>query len=342
MSSGVRGPGSVQGSDETSDIFSPKKNQTNNTGSPPIKNNDSSKPENVFQSHQNHFSDFPEILSSSWEEGFIWKGVYLKLYSKNDAQSLKKELKVLKHLGIEYLQTETSMRITDNMHSISLNPNESLEGLRANNGPILSVILPLICTVEGSSWVLLGTPIFPIKTKPAEDYMLRLSHEVNNMFRNTFLLSNMNIKNFKVYNKLEDGQQKVAHHSSSQNNNSFLLLSNVGKSIASLPKENILMVINQDPNVPISFLEYPHRGFDVNLIKKALGLGDEDIGTDNLLPGKRAPKIVHDFSFDTLLFKRRGWHLQIVHVVGSHRPLPSNMVINKRAMSFLSNSNKKR
>lgn len=57
---------------------------------------------------QNMVSELPEAQSQFWVNGFVWKKVYFKLYSKKYSQKLKKEMKALKHVSIEYLQSETS------------------------------------------------------------------------------------------------------------------------------------------------------------------------------------------------------------------------------------------
>jgi len=350
------GTNSVTGSDDISDIFSPMRipttsqfSQTNTMKNQLVGGVNYT---GESSSCQNFYAEFPELFSAAWQEGFVWKGVYLKLYSKKEAEALKKELKALKHIGIEYLQTETSAKMTENLPSL-MNPNDqSIDGSKiGNNGQTLTTILPLLCTVESSSWILLGTPIFAVKKGISEEYATRLHNEVSNLFKNTFLLGSLGIKNFKPYNKSDESTQPTAQPHTFGNigntnytsgpgvNSMFLMLCNVGKTMVPLPKVHSFMVIGQEINSSVSFLEYPRKGIDVGLIKKALGYADEDIGNGSLVPGKRYPG--HDLNFEVIKFKRGGWNLQMVYVT-SVGHLPPTFAVNKRAMDLLACSESKK
>ena len=62
---------------------------------------------------QNQANELPDPLSPLWHKGFIWKKVFFKLYSKKQAGKVKKEVKALKHIAIEYLQTENTLKVND-------------------------------------------------------------------------------------------------------------------------------------------------------------------------------------------------------------------------------------
>jgi len=349
------GTGSATGSDEASDIASPIRGQTTSY----FGNMNSLRNQigggisfagDLKGDPQGYYVEFPEIFSPAWQEGFVWKGVYLKMYSKKDSQKLKKELKALKHLGIEYLQTETSVKLTENLPSI-LNPNDSIDASRSYSGQTLTTLLPLICTVESSSWVLLGTPIFPARKGLSDDYLYKLNNEINNLFKNTFLLTNLSMRNFKPYHKLDEAPQAVQvhtfgnlgntnHTTGSNLNNVFLVLSNVSQSLTPLPKVQSLLIISQEISSSISFLEYPKKGLEPALIKKALGYADEDIGYDSLIHGRRQGDD-HDLNLEIVKFSRAGWQFQMIYVESSAH-LPPTFALNHRAMDLLSYSQTKR
>jgi len=355
------GTNSVTGSDEASDIASPIRGQqpTSYFGNMNSLRNQIGGAMNLLAggdsqgNPQNYYTDFPEIFAPAWQEGFVWKGVYLKLFSKQDSQKLKKELKALKHLGIEFLQTETSVKITENLPSI-LNPNDSIDASRSSpSGQTLTTLLPLLCTIESSSWVLLGTPILPIRKGLSDDYLYKLSHEVSNLWKNTFLLANTSVKNFKPYLKLDENVPAAQPHTfgnigasnyttGSNLNNIFLVLSNVAQTLTPLPKVQTVMIISQEISSSISFLEYPKKGLDPVLIKKALGYADEDIGFDSLMPHRKpVDSSTHDLNFEILKFSRAGWQFQMI-IVSSSNELPPTFAVNHRAMDLLSYSQSKR
>ena len=362
----ARGQNSAVVSDENSDIFSPMRSQQSqfsHLSSVKTQIGGFSYLENPPDPRQNYYADFPDLFSPAWQEGFIWKGVYLKLYSKNKAQQLKRELKVLKHMGVEYLQTETLLKLSEAHHSISLNPNESLDASKPTNLQILNILLPLICTIESSSWVLLGTPVLPTKKGQSEDQALKFSNEISTMFKNTFLLNNVTHKNFKVYHKGDDSvtgappgnilPTGVTHGSYLSgagnivnNNTIYLILSNVSRILVPLPKASIMMIIGQEINSNISFLEAPKKGLRPEMIKKILGYSDEDIATDALFVDRsekrdskdnQSAKVTDQLHLEILNFKRRGWQLQMIYVTSS-KALPPTFAINKRANNLLNES----
>lgn len=57
--------------------------------------------------------NLPEAYSPRWLLGLIWKGVYFRLVSKNKSKSIKREIKALKHIGVEFLQGDFSFKINN-------------------------------------------------------------------------------------------------------------------------------------------------------------------------------------------------------------------------------------
>jgi len=279
--------------------------------------------------------ELPDIYSPLWHLGFVWKGVYFKLYSKRNAKQLKKEIKALKHIAIEYLQAETSIKLSDSIPHFG-------EQVDKSQGIVLNVILPLMTLVESSSWVLFGTPIFPLKKTGGDDVSNKLAQEGCNMFKNTLLLSTLTPKNFRAFYKHEDPTlNPISPTSAGSGYNQFIMIHNVAKNVIPLPKVDMMFVINQDPNAQITYLDYPRRGMiDVELVKKALGYSKYDIGINVLV--RKDPRLENKtMIYDIIKFKRRGWQIQMVYV-SSSQPLPTSFVRNKRAMEILSHSNSKR
>jgi len=296
---------------------------------------------------QSAHAELPDPFAPIWQNGFVWKGVYFKLYSKREASKLKKEMKVLKHLAVECLQTETSIKIADAQGN-TLNPNESIDPTKQSSNQFVNIILPLMCTVEGSSWVLLGTPVLPIKKSSAEDQSSKLAQEASTMFRSSFLLSSLTPKNFKIFHKSEEhlitnSVTGLPSHlgSGNYNINHFLVLSNVGKIGIPLPRVDVMFTLNQESNAHVTFLDYPKRGvIDADLIKKLLGYGKLDVGVNAFF--KKDPKADNKpFYFEIMKFKRAGWQFQMIYIVGRDG-LPINFTKNRRAMELLSYSKTKR
>ena len=308
-----------------------------------------------FEPRRNFYQELPEAMSAAWQEGFIWKGVYLRLYSKKEAEQLKREMKALKHLGVEYLQTEATTRIVEGSTYSTNNISEILEQGKGATSQIINVLLPLFCTVESSSWVLLGTPIFPIKKSLADDQSSKVVVDSASTFKNSFLLSGLTPKNFKVYYKAEDGQGTgntlsntntgvagphssylQGNQASSQHNNVFLLLTNVTKLLASLPKVSVMFIMNQEPNAHVTFLEPPKKkGLDINLIKKALGYENKDIDMSLLSKNKKSnTDHSKEFFLNMINFKSRDWNFQMLYI-DSKDPLPYSFGRNKRACDLL-------
>ncbi len=140
--------------------------------------------------------DLPEATLTVWVKGFIWKGVFFKAYSKKEAQALKREMRALKHLAIEYLQTEACFKFVEGQGITGMNVagggvNESVsQDINKASNQSLQVILPLICSVESSSWILVGSPVFPRKKWGLEDSIFKfLQPDSSSIFKNSFLLS---------------------------------------------------------------------------------------------------------------------------------------------------------
>ncbi len=275
--------------------------------------------------------ELPDIFSPVWQNGFIWKGVFFRLFSKKHARKIKKEMKVLRHVAVECLQTETCFKI------------DTIDGTPA----FMNIILPLMCTVESSSWVLLGTPVCPIKRTAQDDWTSKLAGDAAMTFKNSFLLSGITSRNFKIIHKTEEqpiqtntfgGQSPNSGH---QPINHFLMLSNVAKIVLPLPKVDVMFSLNQESNAHVTFLEYPKRGIiDPELIKRVLGYAKLEISVAALL--KKDPRMENKpYHFDLLKFRRREWLIQIIYVVG-REPLPSNFTRNRRAIDMISHSEKLR
>ena len=316
----------------------------------------------TFEPRRNFYQELPDPMSAAWQEGFIWKGVFFKLYSKREGEKLKAEMKALKHLGVEYLQTEASTRVIETFSHSTNNLSEISETGKPVATQVINVLLPLVCTVESSSWILLGTPVFSIKKSVADDQATKVVIESAAAFKSTFLLSGLTSKNFKVYNKGEElgsapsysNAGSAGHHSSylpgnpgmGSLNSTFLLLTNVSKTLTTLPKINIMFILNQEPNAHVTFLEFPRkRMLDTNLIKHMLGYANKDINT-TLLSNRKKPKDdlkaqISGTYLDSFSFKRRGWNFQIVHI-DSKEPLPYGYYKNKRVSDLLSSSSTKR
>ena len=293
--------------------------------------------------------ELPEAVSNVWAKGFIWKGVFLKRYSKKEAERLKQEMRSLKQLAVEYLQTESLFRFSDgntNMPSMSLiNMNESLSqdaGRAATQ--IIQVILPLITVVESSSWVLLGTPIFPKQKNGSEDNFLRALQEPGIAFHNSYLLSNTNHNNYKVYNKPEDLTGTLQSGVFSGLGSfvaptvSFALLSNTQRVMPRLPKVQVMFMIAQDDSVNIMFTEFPKQGIiEYTHIKKLLGYSELDISLASMQQKKGAITAKakdQNLSFELLKFKKREWRFNLIYVKASSNT--SQFPLNHRATELAS------
>lgn len=303
--------------------------------------------------------ELPDAFSGVWLKGFIWKGVYLKLYTKKEGQKIKREMKALKHLAIEYLQTESMYRIFEGPHhSVNLiNINESFLDHKGNNQQTLQVILPLISVVESSSWVLLGTPIFPCKKGGGLDENIAkiLQNESNGLFKSCFLLSGATASNFKTYHRpdemnIQAGFNTFAGNYSSSQSSSTIMLCNAEKLLFNLPKVNVLFVIGHDENINILFTEYPKKGYlDFSQIKKMTGYSKLDVSFANLKQRKSqgGHKLEEDqkeegkpYAFEVIKFKRMGWSFNMIHLNG--REVTSRFPINRRATELLAYTEKYR
>ena len=306
--------------------------------------------------------DLPEATSNVWVKGFLWKGVYFKLFSKKEGQLLKREMRALKHAAIEYLQTETGFRLieglgsTIGMNIIGINENISQDLTKTAN-QILQVIPPLINIVEGSSWILLGTPVFSRKKGGIEDSLSKiLQVESNGVFKNSFLLSRADHRNFKLYCKNDDQMVGQSHTLTGsflgQQSTNYLLLSQANRLVFQLPKVQTLFMIAQDEGVNIMFTEFPKKGFlDYKQIKKMLGYSKLDVNLTNLKRRKttnmredpqnqKKEDIAEPYIFELIKFKKCGWNFHMIYI--NPREKSKNFNVNHRATSLLAKSDRTR
>lgn len=333
-------------SDTNSDVFSPMKMTPLNLGIPA--NRQSSASGFEFDSNTGCIfaRDLPDAISNVWLKGFVWKGVYLKLYTKNEGQKIKREMRALKHLAIEFLQregTETQSMGFGNLNDVSQDHGKG-------NREIFHIVLPLISIVESSSWVLLGTPIFPCRKGGSleENLTKLLQYESNGLFKNSFLLSGASTSNFKIYGKSDEQSHSTSHiiSSTASVTSSFAVLCNADRLLLHLPKVHVIFAISQEENVNILFTEYPSKGYlSYNQIKKMMGYTKLDISYANLnqlkTQGKQNEEQKDDgkpYAFEMLKFKRMGWSFNMI-IVRTKNTTPT-FSSNRRATDLLSHSEK--
>ena len=335
------------GSDNNSEVFSPNKSSQLNNAQTGFYSKFSNYSQVGIEEKEGiiFMKDLPQDISSPyWQKGFIWKGVYFRLYSKHESERLKREMKALKHLSIECLQTESTIKVND-MAQQSINESISqdnniggLNGFGGVSGPVistkgkthlLSILLPLITYVESSSWVLMGSAILPTKKGMMDDIFQRLQVENLGLFKNTFLLCNANLKNFKLYTRINEeiltsnptvnynnmvsfssnqnqntygsiptvGMTPVSNTNTASINQTYLVLCNANRLVLSLPKANIMFVMHQDINSNILYLEFPKRNqIDFGALKKLLGYNKLDINLNNLKKKRGSSIVANDIS----------------------------------------------
>ena len=296
-----------------------------------------------------YVKDLPEATSNLWMKGFVWKGVFFKIYSKKEGQLFKREMKALKHLAIEYLQTETCAKFVEGRGIIGGGVNESVS-YDTNKVKVqsLQVILPLISVIESSSWILVASPVFPRKKGTVEDSILKmLQPESTSIFRNSFLLSGADYRNFKLYQKNEEhNTAQQSHASLSQANAHSLLLANTNRLLLSLPKVQVLFMIPQDESVNIMFTQFPKNGFlEHSQIKKMLGYSKYDVSFVNLKQPKGKTNSPDQdksssYAFELVRFKKRGWQFQMIFLKPKEKT--RQFSVNYRATDLLAKSESKR
>ena len=144
-----------------------------------------------------------------------------------------------------------SIKVPDNFGGDSADPKHG------SGAQFMNVILPLACIVESSSWVLFGTPVYPIKNTVSQDHSSKWATEAANQFKNSILLGSLTPKNFKIYSKQEEsssgqpdpntslkGSLLGGGFHNSNVRNEFLLVSNVSKLGINLPKVDIMFILN--------------------------------------------------------------------------------------------------
>ena len=225
-------------------------------------------PENSLET-ENHKGPFQKYLphhaSPIWFEGFIWRGVYLKMFSRVNGKKIKAEIKGLKNIAIEYLQTESSFKIDfQNIMKDKINDN-SLFDVNLKNDPnncpfkYVNFIMPLICYIESPSWMLLGSPIIYNKKHGNED--LKISG-ISNYFKRSLFLNNLANQHLKFhFTNYEETSTLFQTPNSSTTiinpNNLNSIISNI-KNI--MPKQDavcLMYLINQDPNTNIVYFDTP-------------------------------------------------------------------------------------
>lgn len=273
---------------------------------------------------------------------------------------LKREMRALKHAVIEYLQTETCFRVLEGLGSNTgmniVGINESVShDINKSSNQTFQVVPPLISLVESSSWILLGTPVFSRKKGGLEENLSKiLNSEANVLFKNSFLLSRADPRNFKLYIKSDEQTLGQTHTLASsmlgQQTTNYLLLTNANRLVFQLPKVQSMFMIAQDDNVNIMFTEFPKKGYlDYNQIKKMLGYSKYDINLTNLKRRKvttlrdepqnqKKEEFSEPYIFELIKFKKRGWDFQMIYI--NPREKSKSFGVNKRATALLAKSDR--
>ena len=207
----------------------------------------------------------PHHTSPLWFEGFIWRGVYLKMYSRVEGKRIKAEIKALKNLAVEYLQTESSFKLDfQNIMKEKMNENSFLDvnfKTDQTHGAFkyVNFILPLICFVESPSWVLLGSPIIYNKRNGNEDVKIM---DPASYFKRSLYLNNLSNNNLKFHfaNFEENSTVFQTPNSSTSwvnSNNLNSIINNVKNLIPKHDPVCLMYLINQDPNTNIVYFDTP-------------------------------------------------------------------------------------
>lgn len=211
-----------------------------------------------FQKH------LPHHTSPLWFQGFIWRGVYLRVYSKIDGIKIKSEVKGLKCLAIEHLQTETSFKLnfqTIMKEKIKDNGflDTNIKNDMSNAYKYINFLMPLICYVESLSWILVGTPIIYNKKHGNEE--LRVT-EITNYFKKSLYLNNLtndhlkfNFSNFEETSTLFQTPNSSATFVNPNNLNS--IISDIRNIIPKHDPICVMYLINQDVNTNIVYFDTP-------------------------------------------------------------------------------------
>jgi len=226
----------------------------------PENSNESDIQKGPFQKYLPHHS------SPLWFEGFIWRGVYFRMYSRVEGKRIKAEIKGLKDLAVEYLQTETSFKVDfQNIMKEKMNNENSFLDLNPkhdqthNAYKFINFILPLICYIESPTWVLLGTPIIYNKRHGNEDLKIA---DAANYFKRTLYFNNLSNTNLKFhFTNYEETSTVFQTPNSSTTwinpNNLNSIINNVKNLIPKHDPVYLMYLINQDPNTNIVYFDTP-------------------------------------------------------------------------------------
>lgn len=183
------------------------------------------------------------------------------MYSKKDAKKIKSELKMLKNLAIEYLQSESTFKL-DNQSKDKMSESyieiKNIKNIENSaNYKYINFILPLICYVESSSWILLGTPY--IYNKRNEDHKIR---NLNDYFQQSLFLSSLNQKNLKYHYKMYEESSTIlltpnSSATLSVTNTLNVIITNVFNILPKQANTCLMYVINQDHNTNVVYFDPP-------------------------------------------------------------------------------------
>ncbi|KAL4472690.1 hypothetical protein ABPG74_018639 [Tetrahymena malaccensis] len=282
-----------------------------------------------LQTENPYCDTLPEAFSPLWLRGFIWKGVYFRLLSKKKAKHVKCELKALKHIGLEYLQNDSSFKLNNIM----------------NQSPIfINYLLPFISIVETSSFVIYGTPYIYSKNNSIEEGLVRQSgFNLYNAYNNTYLLKNLKESNLKLYHKIEENggpQQPIQ--------NIFYIINNAKDLMPRHCESNLMFKISQEITEGIVFQQPPKDGFiEISQLKKAMGYPDINFKYASLNYNQQKIEKQQEqqnqqksssYKLDQISFKKHGWLFKMIFM-SQHDSNRFNL--NKRASELLNLAQRK-
>lgn len=166
----------------------------------------------------------------------------------------------MKVIELEYLQSEYIFKLDSDKESLKEILNEL--NVKPNNDHVsekyLNFIMPLICYVESTSWILVGTPITYLKKK--EEVKIK---ECAYYFKNSLYLRNLSMKNLKFHSKLNDEPtinipptpNSSAIFGSSNTINA--VITNVEGVLPKLRDACLLYIINQDLYSNVVYIDRP-------------------------------------------------------------------------------------
>lgn len=173
-------------------------------------------------------------------------------------KQIKNEIKALKVLEVEYLQSEYIFKLDPAKESLK----ESLNELNVKSNDhisekYLNFIMPLICYVESTSWILVGTPITYLKTK--EDPKIK---ECSYYFKNSLFLRNLSMKNLRFHSRINDESANIPHTPNSSaifgpSNSINAIITNVEGILPKLRDACLLYIINQDLFSNVVYIDPP-------------------------------------------------------------------------------------